>query len=358
MNVDEAHVERRFSLYALITTVIVVGVLFFRVAQPFLLPLFLAAVLALLFRPVHEKCTDWLRGHRHLAAGLVTAAVFLLGLLPVCGALILAGRELFDAGQELLHLNWWQQPVVADVLKSVEPHLAEQDWNDWRRSAANAVEGVTKEVYARTQSLLANVAGFLIGLSVVGLGLFYFLAEGPTMMRTVQRLSPLNDEDETALFEEFARVCRGVVMASIMCALVQAALAGIGFAVLGLERVWLLAGLTLLSSLVPFFGSATVWGVVAILLTIQGDYASAIGLIAYGTAVVSTSDNLIRAYVIHGAVKLHPLVALISVLGALRVIGLWGVFIGPVVAAFFYSLLRMLHARLDTPSDRGNRQSS
>ena len=211
MNVDEAHVERRFSLYALITTVIVVGVLFFRVAQPFLLPLFLAAVLALLFRPVHEKCTDWLRGHRHLAAGLVTAAVFLLGLLPVCGALILAGRELFDAGQELLHLNWWQQPVVADVLKSVEPHLAEQDWNDWRRSAANAVEGVTKEVYARTQSLLANVAGFLIGLSVVGLGLFYFLAEGPTMMRTVQRLSPLNDEDETALVEEFARVCRGEV---------------------------------------------------------------------------------------------------------------------------------------------------
>jgi predicted PurR-regulated permease PerM len=56
-------------------------------------------------------------------------------------------------------------------------------------------------------------------------------------------------------------------------------------------------------------------------------------------------DNLLRAYVIHDSAQLHPLVALISVLGAIQVVGLWGILLGPVVASFFYALLKILRDR-------------
>lgn len=340
-------IPRNFSFYALLAAAIGVGVLFFHVVQPFLLPLFLAAALALLFRPLHEYCTRRLRGHRHFAALIVTIAVLLLALLPLTGALIVAGRELISAGQQLIQTDWRQQPAVAPVLEYVERHVSEDDWAEWRSSAASAVEGATRGLYNRTMALLSNIVSFVIGLGIVALALFYFLAEGPSLLRTVRRISPLKGEDELRLFQEFDRVCRSVVVASVVCALAQAILAGIGFAVLGVDRVWLLAGLTMFSSLIPFLGSAAVWVSVAVWLAIQGDYVSAIILVIYGTTIVSTSDNLIRAYVIHGTSNLHPLVALISVLGALRIIGLWGVFVGPIVAAFFYALLKILHDRLD-----------
>ncbi|WP_145217322.1 AI-2E family transporter [Planctomycetes bacterium TBK1r] len=44
--------------------------------------------------------------------------------------------------------------------------------------------------------------------------------------------------------------------------------------------------------------------------------------------------------------KLHPLVALVTVLGALKLMGLWGIFVGPMVAAFFYALLNITRDRV------------
>lgn len=346
----QSNVPRRFSFYALVGLAIAVGLFFYQVVKPFLLPLFIAAVLALLIRPIYLWFTERLRGYRYVSAAVVTLLVLLLGLLPLTGALLLAGEELYSAGQELMKLDWRQQPIIADIRSWTDDYISESDWKRWQDSAMNSVEGVTREVYDRTRALLSNIIKFIVGLVIVALGLFFFLAEGPAMLQSMQRLSPLEDEDERALFAEFDRVCRGVVLASVVCALAQAILAGIGFAVVGIDRVWLLAGVTMFTSTIPFLGAASVWGCVAVGLALHGDYGSAIGLAIYGTVIVSASDNLIRAYVIHGTAQLHPLIAMISVLGGLQVVGLWGVFVGPIVAAVFYALLKILHQRLETSS--------
>ncbi len=52
------------------------------------------------------------------------------------------------------------------------------------------------------------------------------------------------------LVAQFEKVCRGVVMASVVCALVQAILAGIGFAVLRVDNLWLLSGITMVTAIV------------------------------------------------------------------------------------------------------------
>jgi predicted PurR-regulated permease PerM len=339
-------VSRKFSFYALVGTAIAVGVLFFRVVQPFLIPLLLAAVLALLFYPVYAGLVRAMRGHRYWASLVMTLAVMLLCLLPLGVALIFAGQELFSAGQDLLQTDLREQPVVSKVINFARRHVSDEQWEELRGSATDAVQVATKEVYERTRSLISNLVAFVVGLAIVALSLFYFLAEGPILLQTLHQVSPLEEADDVVLFQKFDQVCRSVVLASIVCALAQAVLAGVGFALVGLDRIWLLAGATMLTSLVPFIGSAGVWGPVALYLLLRGDVGQAIFLASYGAAVVSTSDNIIRAYVIHGKSNLHPLLALISVLGAIRVVGLWGVFVGPIIAAVFYTLLKILHERL------------
>ena len=49
-------------------------------------------------------------------------------------------------------------------------------------------------------------------------------------------------------------------------------------------------------------------------------------------------DNVIRTYVLQSNVKLHPLLAFVSILGGLQVMGLWGLFIGPIVAALLIAV--------------------
>jgi hypothetical protein len=67
-------------------------------------------------------------------------------------------------------------------------------------------------------------------------------------------------------------------------------------------------------------------------------------------------DNFIKPYILHGRAKLHPLLALLSVLGGVQALGLWGIFIGPMVAAFLYALLNILHQELKAFAEADQRR--
>ena len=65
------------------------------------------------------------------------------------------------------------------------------------------------------------------------------------------------------------------------------------------------------------------------------------------------ADNLIKPYVLHGQSKLHPLLALLSVLGGVQALGPIGILVGPMVVSFLQALLNILHQELrnlDKPS--------
>jgi predicted PurR-regulated permease PerM len=220
----------------------------------------------------------------------------------------------------------------------------------------NAVTAIASELSEKTLSLVADVAAFLVGFAVMAIALYYFLADGERILTSLQQLSPLPNDDERELWQQFALVSRSVVMGTLVAGLSQAVLAAIGFAVVGVRGVWLLAALTWFTSLIPFVGAAAVWLVVCAGLALDERYVAALLLAVYGTVVISGADNLIRAYVVGGESRMHPLIVLVSMLGAIRFVGLWGIFVGPIIAAFFYSLMCMLQKHSLSPSVRRRRK--
>ena len=78
---------------------------------------------------------------------------------------------------------------------------------------------------------------------------------------------------------------------------------------------------------------------------------AAAGLAVWGLCVVSTVDNIIKPIVLHGQSKLHPLLALLSVLGGVGALGPIGIFVGPIAVAFLQAALTMLQTELDSLGD-------
>ena len=93
-----------------------------------------------------------------------------------------------------------------------------------------------------------------------------------------------------------------------------------------------------------------VWIGVVVVLIIEQRYLAAGFLSVYGTVIISGSDNLIKAYVIGNRARMHPYIVLVTVLGAIQFVGLWGVFLGPITAAFFYPLVNILHHKFAPPA--------
>jgi predicted PurR-regulated permease PerM len=186
-----------------------------------------------------------------------------------------------------------------------------------------------------------------IGIVILMIAVYFFLIDGPSMVESLMRLSPLDDRYERRLLSDFDRTSRAVVLASVLSALAQGCLAAIAYYFVGFESVILLFFVTALMSLVPFLGAASVWVPCVIwLATVHQRWGAAIFLAIYGAAVISSADNVVKMFVLGGRSALHPLLALLSVLGGLQVFGPVGIVVGPMVVVFLQTLLDILNHEL------------
>ena len=102
----------------------------------------------------------------------------------------------------------------------------------------------------------------------------------------------------------------------------------------------------MLASFVPLVGSAVVWGGCCVWLFFADKPTAAILLLAWSVTVVVVADNVLKPMVLHGQSKLHPLLALLSVLGGVQVLGPLGIFFGPMAVSFLQAGLTMLNTEL------------
>ncbi|MEX0824989.1 MAG: AI-2E family transporter, partial [Pirellulaceae bacterium] len=187
----------------------------------------------------------------------------------------------------------------------------------------------------------------VLGLVVLIIAVYFFLIDGPKMIRTLMQLSPLDDRYEERLLLQFDRTSRAVVLATILSALAQGILASFGYYFAGLDSVVLLFLATTFMALIPFLGALAVWLPCALWLGfVDQRWTAAIALAIYGAAIVSTVDNVIKVFILHGRSQLHPLLALLSVLGGVQVFGPIGLLVGPMIVVFLQTLLEILNQEL------------
>ncbi|MCH2601281.1 MAG: AI-2E family transporter, partial [Pirellulales bacterium] len=75
--------RRLISFLVLLGIIVLIGALFYRVMASFLLPLFLAAVLVVIFSPVHKRILKKFKGRKRSAAAATTAIIGFVVLLPI-----------------------------------------------------------------------------------------------------------------------------------------------------------------------------------------------------------------------------------------------------------------------------------
>jgi predicted PurR-regulated permease PerM len=265
-----------------------------------------------------------------------------------------------DDADELDLVAYQSQLQAADgVFRDIKYEILGGPYLGYFKELANPTddqlhEFINKEA-SKIQPMLVSITGTtttwfatqFFNATITILAVYFFLADGPRMVQTVMRLSPLDDRYEQELLDEFVSVSRAVVLATMLSAAAQGLLAGAGYWLAGLDAVFLLTVLTAVLAFVPFVGAFAVWGPVCVWLCfVEERPIAAIVFVVYGAAVISMADNVIKPYVLHGRSRLHPLLALLSVLGGVKALGPIGILVGPLIVAFLQTLLNILHREL------------
>lgn len=367
---------RMVSLGVLLALIVILGITFYQVLAPFLLPLFLAAVIAIVCQPLHRRVLRSTGPRPAVAAGMTTGLIVCGLMLPLLVITVLAAGQLLQltdqvtdqvarrgapnavAAPENAQPQAWKQAMDVVWKKTVDPALA---WSDrfvplkvdsgkLKDQFEQNLHGLVKNLGERTFQIATSTVGWFVSLLVAFgmflVALYYFLADGAGLLQATKRLIPVQTEHQQKLAEQFAKVVRAVVLATFLAAFVQGLATTLALQVCGLGHFVIFLALSTVAALIPLAGTWIIWGPCAVWLAAQGHVGAAIGLALYGILVVGLLDNVVRTYVLNTDAQLHPLLAFVSVLGALQVMGLWGVFIGPIVASCLYALLQIFNTEL------------
>ena len=329
------------------------------VLYPFYGAVLWAIIIAVIFAPENRRLLAAMPGRQNLAALLTVLLVIAIVLLPLAivatslvqEATILIGK--IQSGE--YNLGSYVQRVF-DALPAWMFGWLERfnltSLSGLRDTLSNSLMKGGQVLAPQALSIGMNTFEFVISLGIMLYLLFFLMRDGRGLAEIVKEAVPLRAEQKSALFSRFADVVRATVKGGILVAIAQGALGGLAFWFLGIHAALLWAALMAFLSLVPAIGAGLVWVPVAIYFLATGAIWHGLGLIAYGVLVIGLVDNLLRPFLVGKDTKLPDYVVLISTLGGIKVFGLNGFVLGPLIAAIFMVTWEIFVASRRVPLDQ------
>jgi predicted PurR-regulated permease PerM len=270
-----------------------------------------------------------------LAALLTTIATAVVSAVPISVGLAEIGRDgqalmnwIGQAQQAGIEVPGWVKrlPLIGERLSDVGSLLNNIDLDRLARWAS----GLSGEF---TYRLLIALLTFM--------SLYFLLRDGMAISDLLAVLAKrwLGERGERFL-QELVIAVRGVVNGTVVVAVGEGLLIGLGYWLLSVPHSVAFAILTIGFAMLPFgawlaFTAATI----ALLLNGGTPFAAA-GLFGWGAVVMLTGDNIVQPALIGSAARLPFLLSIVAILGGLETFGLVGVFLGPIIMAGFLTALR------------------
>lgn len=322
-----------------------VGGLFFSALSPFIL----AVVLAILVDPIVAFFEKKIKMSRSLAVIISLTLIFgiiILLLVMVSSRLIIELIELSNTlsglSNQIIDLGWQTikdirtfistNPLPVDVEKSIESNISD------------VFSSLKDFLSVSTEKLIGFLATLpiMLTMAVVSFIATYFISKDKETIYNflinlvpVKWVLPINK-----VFGTMTDALFGFLRAQFILITITGIQTVIGLYFLGVEYAFTIGLVTGILDLIPILGPGTVFLPWIIWNLIMGKYKFAMALsILYGFLLIVR--QLIEPKILSKNIGLHPLATLVAVFMGLRLFGVSGLFIGPIILLLIKTFLQI-----------------
>lgn len=320
---------------------------------PFLTPLILAGVFALGLQDLVERLSK--------KTGL--KRIYWIAITLLCGLGLFWIPLSFAIYRIIVYIN---QPkdIAADRILSQIYVLKDQALqglqriSDWTgMDLASPARSILESILQKTGSLaleysthyLGQLPSIILMSFVFVISLMLMLAQADRAKAFFIKYSPLDQKITEACIQICKKSCSLTLSSIFVVGLIQASLIGLGSLIFGEGDFWLVLTVTFFLSFIPVIGAAPMGYLLAILAFIGGRTGSGIGLAIIAT-LAGSIDNILKPFLVSGEQKISPVIGFTCVVGAIIMLGLSGLLIGPVIMNLTLGLAPILWP---TPQNEG-----
>ena len=311
--------------------------------RPFLTIMVWSIILAVVLYPLFDWMVRRLRMNRVTAALLIT----LICLVILLGPAAWLGLSLIETVRSLAERLGSGDIVLPPPPDSVKewPFIGDNLYASWSLASTN-LKAALVQIGPQFRSIsgtlleLAGNAGismlkFIVAVVISG----FLLMPGPALVSSARLVfrriaAGRGDEFVDLIGATIRNLARGVIGVSLL----QALLAGVGLIVAGVPAAGFLSFLILVLGIVQIDALLIIVPLI-VWSWIKFDVTTALLFSVY-MVPVGLSNNLLRPFVMAHGLKTPMLVVLIGVIGGILTHGVIGLFVGPIVLAIAWELLR------------------
>lgn len=312
------------------------------IVKPFLMIIIWSALVAVALFPFYKKVINLFKGKKK---GLVTSLFIIILLALIVVPTINLSKSIVTSSVEFKEAFEAGTLVIPPAAESVKgwPLIGEKTYALWSKANQNIesfiiefkepISNVLGGLFSKFTGLMGTV--FLALFSLIFAGVFMLSAEGgyQTSVKFSNRIMPGKGEELVIMV---TNTIRSVVKGIILVAVIQAALAYLGFVVIGLPGAAFFALLVLILAIVQIPAILAMIPAIAIVFSTH-ESMPAILFTVYALAV-ALSDNFLKPMLLGKGLQTPMLIILIGALGGMMFMGMLGLFIGPVILAIAYQL--------------------
>lgn len=319
----------------------IVTVLTFFLFKPFLTAILTAAVFAGLFQRPYQYFKRILKGREHLSSLFTVTLAFLIIVIPVIATSGLIINEISNT-VDRIEQNGGVYSYLADISEGISslPFLSNFDLQASleKTDVTEVVKSASEWSLTIIQKTYQGIVSFVLWIFVLFFTMYYFLIEGHKVNERIMYLSPLKEDQEEMLIKRFISISKATLKGTLILGLIQGTLGGLLFWLVGIPSAIIWGVIMVFLSVIPMAGSGFIWFPAGLILIATGNVFGGVLVLAFGFAVISSIDNILRPKLVGRDTQMHPLFVFFSTLGGLALFGLPGFIIGPIVMALFLSL--------------------
>lgn len=317
--------------YVLIALIILLGLIIFQYAKPYLSGFLGACTLYILLNGQMIFLTEKLKFGKYLSATIVTIESLLFFLIPLAGIVFLVIDTLSDVSIDPQAL----MDSITRFVNNLEDRIGFDLITTENLSALPKIGGNIVQV------LGTSVYSMIINIIIIVFVLYFMLLNFKTLGRTVKEILPFKDENKQIVSEETRLIIQANAVGIPLLAIIQGIFAYMGYLFFGVENAILYAILTAFSTIIPIIGTTIVWLPIGVGYLIAGNTFGGLGILLYGLFIIGGVDNIARLLLQKKLADIHPLITVFGVLIGIPMFGFWGVIFGPLLLSLFILFFNM-----------------
>lgn len=344
--------ERLFLEAVFIGILLIFSLAFLRLMEPFILDVFLALVLANIFRHPYARLAQ-ATGKPRLASSLMILLVFLVVALPVAVVATLVSAELAGAVANIRQ-NWGalqssigipELVTAAENLPVIGQLVSQFSTEDITNTIREILSTSGDYLLRVSQRSIGNITAAVFNFAIILLLLFFFFVDGRRLVDRVYETVPVSTKDMDQIVSETFNTTSATLISTIIIGLLEGGLATVLFVIFQLPSPFLWGVITMVLSMIPLIGTNLVLIPAGLITILSGRPVAGIVIIIAGAVGVAITQNVVKPKLLGDRSGLHPALALLSTIGGIAWLGLIGFLVGPVLAALFVVVWRQFARR-------------